>query len=427
MIRKKSSAGFGKYILTFVFAMLMLLCFGPKQAQAAITKEITQDGFKLSGSGTLDLQSENKFKYYVGYQIPSGEAMDYQVDATITFSRDDLSLHWVSLWLDDNSTYLYPNGNNIAQGSESFNESGKLEFMEIGLIYDGYVPEQYVDFNITVNVRENRKNAEIKIYPPETNYDKTTGMFLITVDDPYVFDSNKDPSKYSVSISDPSVATVTGITPSSNDSFEVSVYFLKAGSADLVFNYGKQTQKASFTVQKTIITVSSSISLRVGDTTMFSSYVFKTGGGDITIKKVKSSNKKIVDAAGGFIIAKKPGTAKVSALVNGKRRVITVIVNKKPAPKPKLKQLQVKVLGYKYYPDTGKTYYKTKFTNKSKTTITKVKLRFTMTINEEMTRTKTFKVNIKPGKTRTMNLDIGKLISNPSNIKVKCLRFWYKK
>ena len=83
---------------------------------------------------------------------------------------------------------------------------------------------------------------------------------------------------------------------------------------------------------------------------MFSNYVFKTGGGSITIKKVKSSNKKIVDAAGGFLIAKKPGTAKVSALVNGKRRTITVIVGKKPAPKPKLKQLQVKVKGYKYYP-----------------------------------------------------------------------------
>ena len=86
---------------------------------------------------------------------------------------------------------------------------------------------------------------------------------------------------------------------------------------------------------------------------MFSSYVFKTGGGSITIKKVKSSNKKIVDAAGGFIIAKKPGTAKVSALVNGKRRTITVIVGKKSAPKPTLKQLQVKVTGYKYYPTSG--------------------------------------------------------------------------
>ena len=40
----------------------------------------------------------------------------------------------------------------------------------------------------------------------------------------------------------------------------------------------------------------------------------------------------IRDRAGGFLIAKKPGTAKVSALVNGKRRTITVIVGKKPAP-----------------------------------------------------------------------------------------------
>mgnify|MGYP000750797559 FL=1 len=93
----------------------------------------------------------------------------------------------------------------------------------------------------------------------------------------------------------------------------MSVYFAKAGSADFVFKYGNQTKKVTFTVAKTVITVSSSISLKVGDTTMFSNYVFKTGGGSITIKKVKSSNKKIVDAAGGFLIAKKPGTAKVSA------------------------------------------------------------------------------------------------------------------
>ncbi len=126
-------------------------------------------------------------------------------------------------------------------------------------------------------------------------------MFLVTVDDPYVFYSNKDSSKYSVSISDSSVAQVTGITPKSNDSFEMSVYFAKAGSADFVFKYGNQTKKVTFTVAKTVITVSSSISLKVGDTTMFSNYVFKTGGGSITIKKVKSSNKKIVDAAGGFL------------------------------------------------------------------------------------------------------------------------------
>ena len=134
----------------------------------------------------------------------------------------------------------------------TFSKSDEMELMEIFVNYDSFPSEQNVDFSITVNVRENRKNADIAIYPPENNYDKTTGMFLVTVDDPYVFYSNKDSSKYSVSISDSSVAQVTGITPKSNDSFEVSVYFAKAGSADFVFKYGNQTKKVTFTVAKTV-------------------------------------------------------------------------------------------------------------------------------------------------------------------------------
>ena len=389
---------FGKYILTFFFVTLLMVLFGPLQAQAAITKAVTTDGFKLSGTGSMNVWDGDEFRYYIGYQIPHEDSMDYKVDVTMTFQSSGLTPGRASVYLDDDSIPLYSNGGTVLQGSATFSKSDEMELMEIFVNYDSFPSEQNVDFSISVNVRENRKNADIAIYPPENNYDKTTGVFLVTVDDPYVFYSNKDSSKYSVSISDSSVAQVTGITPKSNDSF----------------------------VAKTVITVSSYISLKVGDTTMFSNYVFKTGGGSITIKKVKSSNKKIVDAAGGFLIAKKPGTAKVSALVNGKRRTITVIVGKKPAPKPKLKQLQVKVKGYKYYPDSGKTIYTTRFTNKSKSTITKVKLKFTMTINEEMTRTKTFKVNIKPGKTKTMKLNIGKLIADPSNITVKCLKFWYK-
>ena len=373
---------FGKYILTFFFVTLLMVLFGPLRAQAAITKEVTSDGFKLSGTGSMNVWDGDEFRYYIGYQIPHEDSMDYKVDVTMTFQSSSLTPGRASVYLDDDSIPLYSNGGTVLQGSATFSKSDEMELMEIFVNYDSFPSEQNVDFSITVNVRENRKNA--------------------------------------------SVAQVTGITPKSNDSFEVSVYFAKAGSADFVFKYGNQTKKVTFTVAKTVITVSSSISLKVGDTTMFSNYVFKTGGGSITIKKVKSSNKKIVDAAGGFLIAKKPGTARVSALVNGKRRTITVIVGKKPAPKPKLKQLQVKVKGYKYYPDSGKTIYTTRFTNKSKSTITKVKLKFTMTINEEMTRTKTFKVNIKPGKTKTMKLNIGKLIADPSNITVKCLKFWYK-
>ena len=45
---------FGKYILTFFFVTLLMVLFGPLQAQAAITKEVTTDGFKLSGTGSMN-------------------------------------------------------------------------------------------------------------------------------------------------------------------------------------------------------------------------------------------------------------------------------------------------------------------------------------------------------------------------------------
>ena len=75
----------------------------------------------------------------------------------------------------------------MLQGSATFSKSDEMELMEIFVNYDSFPSEQSVDFSISVNVRENRKNADIAIYPPENNYDKTTGVFLVTVDDPYVF------------------------------------------------------------------------------------------------------------------------------------------------------------------------------------------------------------------------------------------------
>lgn len=41
---------FGKYILTFFFVTLLMVLFSPLRAEAAITKEVTSDGFKLSGT-----------------------------------------------------------------------------------------------------------------------------------------------------------------------------------------------------------------------------------------------------------------------------------------------------------------------------------------------------------------------------------------
>ena len=46
---------FGKYILTFFFVTLLMVLFSPLRAEAAITKEVTSDGFKLSGTGSMKM------------------------------------------------------------------------------------------------------------------------------------------------------------------------------------------------------------------------------------------------------------------------------------------------------------------------------------------------------------------------------------
>lgn len=97
------------------------------------------------------------------------------------------------------------------------------------------------------------------------------------------------------------------------------------------------------------------------------------------------------------------------------------------AKKPTLNQLKVSYTGYKYYPNSAKLYIKTRLTNKSKATITKVTVKYTIPISEDVVRSKTFSVNIKPGKTVNKQIYIGKVISHPyQKVKVKALKYWYK-
>ena len=96
----------------------------------------------------------------------------------MTFQSSGLTPGRASVYLDDDSIPLYSNGGTVLQGSATFSKSDEMELMEIFVNYDSFPSEQNVDFSISVNVRENRKNADIAIYPPENNYDKTTGVFL---------------------------------------------------------------------------------------------------------------------------------------------------------------------------------------------------------------------------------------------------------
>ena len=415
-----------EYMTLLCSVAFALLLFFPKQTEAAITKQVTQSGFKLSGTETWNYgdYSDENYRYpiyYRGTQTENG--MDYKCKVSLTFANKAQTPYYASLYLDDNPIYLDSNGSNVLYTETSFSAEGSLDVLEISFMYKD-TPSEDIPFTISMEVQENRKKADLNLMAPGSIYEKTTGTFLAFIDDPYYDSAWRDTSKYSFSISDPSVAKVTGVTPNGGG-VDIKVYFLKSGSADLIMNYQGQTKKLGFSVAKTVIYTPGAATLKVGDSTTFANYVTKNGGGSVSIKKLKTSNKKIVSVAGGFITGKKPGTARVSALVNGKRRTIVFTV-KKVVPKPSLKQLQVKVKGYQYYPYSRKTYFQTRFTNKSKSTITKVKLRFTVTLNETMNVTKTYKVNLKPGKSKTMRLYAGKLITTPSNIKVKCLRLWYK-
>ena len=107
---------FGKYILTFFFVTLLMVLFGPLRAQAAITKEVTSDGFKLSGMGSMNVWDGDEFRYYIGYQIPHEDSMDYKVDVTMTFQSSSLTPGRASVYLDDDSIPLYSNGGTVLQG-----------------------------------------------------------------------------------------------------------------------------------------------------------------------------------------------------------------------------------------------------------------------------------------------------------------------
>lgn len=423
----------GKYFLFFFLMTFAILFFFPKHAQAAMTRQNTQNGFRISGTGSYDVWNNKTFRYYIGYKVPYEEDMDYKAKVTLQLNptESDMIPEWMTVFLGDHSITLYPNGTTTAVAEETFREGSEFDWMEVSCILSELYPSgQYVDFSLTVELQENRSNAKLSIDPPENNYEKTTRIFHAYIEDPYIFSPTEDASKYSVSISDPSVAKISSVKKLDGECLEVQVYFLKKGSANLVLKYGNQSVSSKFTVAKTKVYVPSAIALRVGDSPTLATYITKDGGGNITIKKLRSSNRKVVDVLGGFLIAKKTGTAKVTAIVNGQRKNITVTVGKKSVskPKPTAKQIQVSATGYKYYPDSRKMYIQTRIKNQSKRTITKMKLRFTIPINESVVVTKTFTVNVKAGKTKTMSLYVGnKLIDRPTGkVKVKCVKFWYK-
>lgn len=149
------------------------------------------------------------------------------------------------------------------------------------------------------------------------------------------------------------------------------------------------------------------------------------------IKKIKSSNKKIIKVSGEKLIPKKAGKATITATINGKKQKIKITV-KKAKPKPKFSQLKSKKAGLDYGNLHGESTVKIKLTNKTQYPITKVKLSSTLFFDDVLDdcrpkKTKTLIVNLKPGKSKTVKIYFGKYpVSKPTRWTYKILQFWYK-
>lgn len=193
----------------------------------------------------------------------------------------------------------------------------------------------------------------------------------------------------------------------------------------------KNTYAGNNSTKKVMVSFSSKTkSMVIGKKYSISSFITSQGKNP-TIKKIKSSNSKIIKVSGKKLIPKKVGTATISATVNGKKQRIKITV-KKAAAKPKLSQLDARKAGFYYGDLRGECIAKIKLTNNSKYTITKVKLTSTAFFDSgwdvfQSKKAKTFTVNLKPKQSKTVKIDFGKYpVAPPDRWNFKVLQMWHK-
>ena len=242
-------------------------------------------------------------------------------------------------------------------------------------------------------------------------------------------------SKVSATSSNPSVLKVidkynidfANYHPNMDIGIEIEA--MKAGKATLTIQYKTIVKKLDITVKKSTAFIKKKKGTMLMGYHYFMRDFVTVHGKEPSIKKIKSSNKKIIKVSGQKLIPKKPGKATISAVINGKKQSIRITVK---SPAPTYDQLKSKKAGLIYDSYSGKCYVKIKFTNKSQRTITKVQLKTTLFFDDawddmKPVKKKNVKVNIKPGKSQTVKIYFGKYpVLAPNRWKYEILQFWYR-
>lgn len=421
-----------------VFLLLAAACLTfliPKPVHAAINREKISGGIRLYGTETVSM-FDDQVEKIIGFT--DYDTKDYTISLSVTFPSVNDTPDYIKYDIDSNYFTLYNEGSTVFRDSRTITEldispETKLH-IEFGYELDYYDEcDAIIDFSIkeVVKVKPTPTPAPKPQAPKVILHGQTISPLYPGDNDTLQLDINDPSLEYSsdinhdlisVKFSDPSVAALT-----KKDFFgnflTIQFHAFKGGTTQCIVTYKGVTATQTIRVNNSTFFVPSSVTMTQKQKKHISAYIQQMGTGTISVSKLKSSNRKVVAISGKRLIAKKTGSAKITFTVNGVRKSIRVRVTK-PIPKPS--QIKVRLSGYIYKPDSGKTYYYLTIRNRSQRTITKIKMKYSMTLNERITRTLTHKVNVKPGTTKRVRVNIGKLIVHPDNRTAKLLNFWYK-
>ena len=426
---KKSDNTFPKnymhLTLLLLFAALATLFF-TRPVQAALNRQKVDGGMRIYGTETVDY-FDDEIEKVIGL---TGEG-DYTVNLSVTFPSVKDRPDSITYTIDNYSYTVYTENSNTLTDSRTIREL-ELESdttLNIQMNYDiDYEDscEVAVDFLIKELPKPTPAPPKLTLSSGSlpSLYPGDRDIFTLSIKDPSLGDyDNVDMDKVSVKIADSSIAKITKKDFWWNDKIDIYFKVMKAGSTKLSVTYKGVTVRKTITVRKTTFYVQSSASITLKQKKHINAYISQIGAGSCSVKKLKSSNPKVLSVSGKYLVAKKKGTAKVTFTLNGSRKTINFKV---VTPAPKFSQLKTKLSGYTYYPSSGQTYFYVTFKNTSQRMITKVKMRYRMTLNEEIERVKTTTINLKPGASKKVKVGIGKCFVEPTDRKAKCLKFWYK-
>ena len=451
-MKKENATLSGSFYPVRIFLLLIIACMTllfPTPVHADIIQKQLANGVHLKGTEIITFLEDT---YQEQLNMPSSDPGDYTVNIAISFDNPLLAPAKapakIVYSIDGDQTAMYNTGNTTYTYTDKrtlHNVSPSQLYLSFYLDADNEW-DSNIDaytFSLDCTIQKVPKPSpapskpavkpqptapakpKVTLEPNSINplYPGDNDTLSLSISDPELpYWEYVKPEQVSVKFSDSSVVSLTK-KDFLGTSLQLHIRALKAGTTQCIVTYKGITSKQSITVHKTTFYVPSSASITLKQKKHIANYVFQMGTGKCSIKNVKSNKKSVISVSGKKLTARKPGKATITFTLNGKRKSIRFTVQR---PAPKLNQLKVKISRYTYNPNTGKTYYYLTFRNTSQRTITKVKLRYTATLNETITLTKNHKVNLKPGATKRIKVYVGKLITDPQNRKVKCLRLWYK-